>query len=164
MKRTLITVCIVLCMCAMSISALAAEEGELEINAHVIRDTREDATHQRSIGHELAPTLFLEEKTEREALIQESELERFSKVQEVLFYEEFPEDFFSTEEITKNLFVEHPLETVRIFGDVPSNEIITAMPLWAIVILMSAGFLALSGVGILIGNKWAKRKRRELIA
>ena len=138
-----------------------AEEGQLEINTEALRDTRENVEHQRAIGHELAPRLFLCEMTESEANRRENESAWFAEVQEVLFLEEFPPDTFSTEEIVGNLFLEHPLESVRIRGDTPSNHITTTMPIWAIVILIALGLAVLLFLGVMFGKWLAKRKSQK---
>ena len=165
-KITLITIIIILCLFVTSTTALAAEEGQaeegqLEINTEALRDTREDVEHRRAIGHELAPTLFLCEMTEQEAKRQEAESAWFAEIQEILFLEEFPPDTFSTEEIVSNLFLEHPLESVRVRGDTPSNHITTPMPTWAIAILLVLGLAVLIWIGVLFGRWLAKRKSHK---
>lgn len=160
-KIILITIIIILCSFIMPAKALAAEDGQLEINTDALRDTREDVEHRRAIGHELAPTLFLCEMTERETNRRESESAWFAEIQETLFLEEFPPNTFSTEEIMNNLFLEHPLESVRTLGGAPSDQVTTTIPIWAIAIFITLGLAVLVVGGVMFGTWFAKRKSRK---
>ena len=136
------------------------EPGQLGINAHVIHDTRDNVAHQRSIGHEVAPTLFLPDMTEREAARRERRAMEFAAVQEMLFLQESPDDVFSAETVRTSLFVAQPLEQVRILGEAPASTVTTPMPGWAIGIFLALGLVMLAGISIRIGQRLAKRRRR----
>jgi len=153
---------------ASAIEAQGIQPGQLEINSHVIHDTRENVTHQRSIGHELVPDLFLGEKTEREAMRREANREQLDHVRENLFIEELPLREFSTAQIVGTLFTEdQPLElgTVRLLDSAQGYTFgHVSMPGWLMVILLIVGFVFLIIAGIAIGQYVAKalRKRKKV--
>jgi len=135
--------------------------GQLGINSHVIHDTRDNVLHQRSIGHEVAPRLFMPEMREREAVRRENRATQFAEVQEMLFLQESPDDAFSAEAVRTSLFVDRPLEQVRVFGDTSTGAVTTPMPGWAIGIFVVLGLIVLAGISVFVGQKFAKRGRRH---
>ena len=136
------------------------EPGQLIINDHVIYENREETAHQRSIGHELVPNLFLSDMTERELsrrTLQETEL---AEAQALLFIYPQSEDIFSTEKVQAILFTDQPLESVRVMSDSMSNTTVTALPSWIVGMLVGAMLATLGYVGVIIGRRLAKRRRQ----
>ena len=133
--------------------------GQLGINANVIHDTREYVAHQRSIGHEVAPGLFLQGMTEREEVRQENQIIKLAAIQDRLFLQESQGEAFSPEVIRSSLFVEWPLEQVRELGEAPTGTITTPIPGWSIGIFLILGLAILAWGSTCIGQRLAKRRR-----
>jgi len=138
----------------------ALSPGQLGINAHVIHDTRGNVVHQRFIGHEVVPTLFLPDMREHEAARRERQAMEFTAVSEMLFLQKPQDVAFSAEAVRASLFVERPLEQVRVLGDTPTSTVTPPIPGWAIGIFIVMGLAILAGVSVRIGQQWAKRRRK----
>ena len=158
MKKLLTTIIITALILVSTVGAFASDEerGALEINVNVIHDTREVTGQQhRAIGNELAPNLFLSEKTEFENSRRQNYREHLLLVQEQLFLDTTINtrvSDFSTEIVIDRLFAEGSFETSRI-TTLPQYLETVNIPSWITILLVIIGLCLLSGLGIVVG-KW----------
>jgi len=92
----------------------------------------------RSIGHEVAPTLFLEQKTQAEDIRRQRSAEQLEPVQEQMFLgadTDSGRSGFSTEQAVAQLFAEESIETVRV-ASVAQNFESFIIPSWVIVLFV----------------------------
>jgi len=159
--KTLITACLMpVLLLSLAVDAPASEEtetdrGSLEINANVIHDTREVTTDQhRLIGHEVAPHLFLEEKTQFEYQRRQESREQLSLVQKQLFLDsdiDARSSDFSTQSVLTLLFAEGSLEPSRVTGLIQYLETAN-MPTWIIGLIVVLGLVVVVCIGITFGK------------
>lgn len=159
--KNIITVCLMLAiMFGITGNALASDEtetarGALEINVDVIHDTREVTAEQhRFIGHEVAPNLFLGEKTQLEYQRRQQSREHLNSVQEQLFLDSGIDtrvSDFTTESVLNQLFAEGSLESSRVTR-LPQYLETVNMPSWIIALFVVLGFGAVALIGITLGK------------
>jgi len=142
-----------------SISLASDEEsGNLEINVEALHDSGEVADNlHRSIGHEVAPTLFLEQKTQAEDTRRQRSVEQLELVQEQMFLDvdtDSGRSGFSTEQAVAQLFAEESVETVRV-ASVAQNFESAIIPRWVIVLFVVFGIGFAAMIGITLGKRFS---------
>jgi len=140
---------------------LTFRPGQLGINSHVIHDTREYMTIQRSIGHEVVPSLFLPVKTEREILRRSHQARELVELRDKLFVYETSALSLSTESVRESLFVEQPLQPMRLISD-SMSESTQPLPVWSNGIFIVIWLLILGCISIQIGKRLARKKLRKV--
>lgn len=134
------------------------ERGSLEINASVIHDTR-DVTNeqQRFIGHEVAPHLFLREKTQLEYRRRQENREHIRRVQEQLFLDKDIDSRvsdFDKQAVLPLLFAEGSLESLRTTA-LPQYLEAMRMPTWMIALFAVLGLSVVTWGGITLGRHFS---------
>lgn len=159
--KKFITVCLILVLMLGITGSVLASDGEetvggaLEINVDVIHDTREvTAGQHRLIGHEVAPNLFLGEKTQFEYQRRQQSRENLSSIQEQLFLNSDIDTRvrdFTTESVLSQLFAEESLESSRVTG-LPQHLETVNMPSWVIALFVVLGLGIATFIGITLGK------------
>ena len=137
--------------------------GVLHIDDAVIHTTARHAGRRLSV-HEVAPTLFLEQKTSVEATRRAQDAAWLEGVRDELFHTGPTPTTTITYEVRSVLFVDRPLDTVRATTQ-QGTPFSTPTPTWAVATLISAGLVAVALGGIVGGKLLATRARsRKVLA
>ena len=166
MKKLVSTCLIAITLIITTPTALAAESeettetterevGALGINVNVIHDTREaTAQHYRFIGHEVAPNLFLSEKTQAEYIRRQRNRNHLSLVQEQLFTVSDIDtrvSDFETQTVLALLFAEGSFEPSRVMA-LPQYLETVHIPTWIIAMFVVLGMGVVACIGIIAGR------------
>ena len=130
------------------------EAGQLLINQNAIQDGQIDRTNLGSIGHEIAPFLFLDNMTAVEEQRVRQNIESLTSTRDQVFLNGTIGDGFDTNEFVATLFQDEEARTsINIGGG--QQIAYFSVPVWIIVTGGVIAVVFLTFLAIILGQKFA---------